>query len=171
MEIAANGDWTTVERRGVRGGAPDAPGCAAVADLRHERGRSLHALMESYRCSPEACHAEAGAAVPADVTQAVLSAPGAEAVRSLGDSSKGRLLFGAGLGDTWHALPPLFFVRAGAAPKRLVLALEGQLQLARRADRVLVAEEFSGANPHVVDLGSGRVVFSAPGRSAVWLPH
>ena len=78
-------DVTPVEMPGTDG-AWSTTRFVDVADLRHERGRSLHALMESYRCSPEACHAEAGAAVPPDVTQAVLSTPGAEAVRSLGDA-------------------------------------------------------------------------------------
>jgi hypothetical protein len=170
VELRADGAWETLERVGTRGGAADAPGCAAVTHLRHERGHSLPGLLASYRCGDDGCHAEAPEPLPSGLADAWRSVAEVQTVRSLAAPSGGRLYFGAGLGDTWHAFAPLWLARPGAAPEKLALDLDGQLQLAPRGVWVLVAREFSGEDPRVVDLRTGRVVFSGEGSSAAWLP-
>jgi hypothetical protein len=171
LELSAAGTWAVSQQRGLRGGAPDAPGCGALTLERVERGASHQELLAKTRCGEEGCHAPAPDPVPAEVARAVGDAGTADEIRSLGDVDGGRLIFGAGLGDTWHVLPPVFAVEPGGNARLLDVGDRHQLQLARRDNFVLISSEFSGDDPIVVDLSTARTVFSASGSSAVWIPE
>jgi len=86
-------------------------------------------------------------------------------------SSAYRLAVGVKQGDTPHLTQPVFsWRRDGDALKRIAVSSGPQLQLARAGSLVLLAREYGGENPLVLDLNSGKTVFSVRGYGAVWVP-
>ncbi len=162
--------WAPRVRVASKGGADGTPGCSVVDDHRRERGTSQARLLASYGCGDGLCGSQPPTALAAAVRAQPGSDPYVEEIRWLGDPASGGLLFGTARGDTWHATTPVWWAKDGAPPLRLELATGRQITLARAGALVLVAAEWTGERPHLVDLRSGRIVFRGEGRAAVWVP-
>ena len=79
-----------------------------------------------------------------------------------------------GFGDSGHAMAPVTWVDRGRNTRHLVFAdslRAPQVGLAERGGFMLIASEYSGSFPAVVDLRSGRVLLSVtrPSARAVWV--
>ncbi len=152
---------------------------------RRERGASQFTLYESYRCArfidrssstlclqeiPPALDAEFEAYKRSEAFKA--SGTWYDAVRYLATGQAYELAYGVAEAHALHVYGQVFVVapdKGGIEP--LALEVGPQLQIGLAPGYVLVAEEYSGANPHVIDLASGRVVFQARGHSALWVPE
>lgn len=81
-----------------------------------------------------------------------------------------RLVYNIAFGDTPHVVAPVVIERSNTGARRVVgPTAPRQLQIAVRDQLALIANEYSGASPFVVDLASGRVVWSDDGVFALWL--
>ena len=88
------------------------------------------------------------------------------------------LAYGAAIGHATHIYGQVFLVRredGRIEPLELDLGRQMQIGLAPGfalvAEEYSVAEEYTGAKPHVIDLNAGRMVFRAEGHSALWVPQ
>jgi hypothetical protein len=171
FELGSGGTWTLVARRVTKFGAGDTPGLDVVSGFRHERGVSQDSLLTSYTCAyGQTCGRD-------------LPAPTASALRGLvnypatnfryippADGLSG-LVFRTIMGDTLHAETPVFSVSQGNRTLRQInLYHRNQIGLARNGRYLLLADEYSGDNPVLLDLKTGDTVFSIRARAAVWVP-
>ncbi len=172
VERAAVG-WKVVARAASWGEAEGAPDCSVVGKLRSERGAMQRALLLTGSCV-DGC----GESAPPDLVSRLQPSPlldrQIDEVRAIRDPSGGALVFGASFGDTLHAMAPVWFVKAPGEPTRLPPLLGEydyrQIAIWKSGGFALITEEYSGGNPHVVELATGDVVFSGEGDHAVWAP-
>lgn len=88
-----------------------------------------------------------------------------------GAEERHRLIYKIVQGDNLHILAPIL-IEAAESNRINALSIEDeQVRLQPRGDLVLLAEELTGANPRVLDLGSGQVIWEADGRFAFWWPR
>jgi hypothetical protein len=92
------------------------------------------------------------------------------------DRSMG-LEMGAGTGDTYHAFAPVTWVDRVHSRRATVYApgqagMNDQIAFGVRGDFVLIASEYEGGNPSIVDVRDGNIVMRVDGPSAraVWVP-
>ncbi len=82
------------------------------------------------------------------------------------------LAYGVAEAHALHVYGQVFVAAPDAGRiEPLALDIGPQLQIGLARGYVVVAEEYSGANPQVIDLATGRVVFRARGHSALWVPE
>ncbi len=115
-----------------------------------------------------------GAAVEAYKRSEAYKASGTwyDAVRYLATDQAYELAYGVAEFHALHVYGQVFVV-APDEGRIVPIELEAgpALQIGLARGYVLVAEERSGANPQVIDLATGRVVFRARGHSALWVPE
>lgn len=141
---------------------------------RKESGISQFSLYQSYRCaSSDLCDREAPLAVRPKFEALMAAGVPFDFVGYLGPSNTTHgLAFGVVEAHGLHAYGQVFVVAPDEGSiEPLELAVGPQFQIGHAKGYVLIAEEYSGADPHVIDLASGRVVFRADGRSALWVPE
>ena len=141
---------------------------------RKESGTSRFRLYQSYRCaSSDLCDREAPLAVRPKFEALMAAGVLFDFVRYLGPSNTTHgLAFGVVEAHALHAYGQVFVVAPDEGRiEPLELAVGPQFQIGHAKGYVLITEEYSGADPHVIDLTSGRVVFQADGRSALWVPE
>lgn len=152
---------------------------------RREGGVSQFALHESYRCartmdrsSSTLCLQEVppalGAAFEAYKRSEAFKASGTwyDAVSYLATDQAYDLAYGVAEAHALHVYGQVFVVAPDAGRiEPLALEIGPQLQIGLARGYVVVAEEYSGADPQVIDLATGRVVFRARGHSALWVPE
>ena len=81
------------------------------------------------------------------------------------------LAFGVAYGDTPHLTDAIQLVqRDSLTATRLAVKSGKQVQLGLAGNLALIAGEYSGRNPVVVDLDSGNTLFTGKGFGAVWVP-
>ena len=90
------------------------------------------------------------------------------------DRSMG-LEMGSGMGDTYHAFAPVTWVDRANSQRAVVYAAAGvddQIAFGVRGDFLLIATEFEGKHPSIIDLRNGKTVMRVDGPSAraVWVP-
>jgi hypothetical protein len=99
-------------------------------------------------------------------------------VPSAGDSSLG-VEVRVGFGDSEHAMEPVVWVNRSRQTRKTVFGRRdshdgsfGQIAFTERGGLLLIASEYSGAFPTVVDLRSGKILFSVRRASAraAWVP-
>lgn len=185
QEMTAPDAWSIVRQAADVHGYEGEPCTRLDVTSRRERGTSQFTLHESYRCarsidrsSSTLCLEEVppalGPAFEAYKRSEAFKASGTwyDAVRYLATDQAYELAYGVGEGHALHVYGQVFVVapdKGGIEP--LALEVGPQLQIGLTRGYVLVAEEYSGADPHVIDLASGRVVFRARGHSALWVPE
>jgi len=172
LELNAHGRWVRIARRATKYGAGDTPGSLEVKDFWHEQGASQRNILMSYTCAyGESCgrnlpksffpalHA-AGNYTPADFNYF----PASNGWRGI--------VFQTIEGDTVHQHTPVFtFSQKDPKLVRLEsLPNDERVGLGRSGRYLLIAEEYTGDNPVVIDLKTGRVAFSEAALSAVWIP-
>lgn len=152
--------------------------CGAFADARRGSATSTSSarLMRAYQCAGghAACAKLDGAAVPASVKDTLLKGrQDIDTIATLDVPEAPRLvLAGIATGDTPHFHAPLHLLpRAGGTPAKLDVPAGPQLQLGLQGRWLLVAGEYGGEAPAVVDVSTGTVVFRAQGRLATWVPR
>lgn len=150
--------WQLIARRATKDQAGDTPGLSVTDDLRHEDGVSNQRLLESYTCSAGICRNAVAAALARRASQAAKRALDPDEVSIFpGDGKQPALLFGTVMGDEVHITGPVLFVPAG---EKAIVALptEGrrQLGLGFAKSLVLLADEYTGATPIVIEWGQAR---------------
>ena len=181
--------WSLVERRA---GSASYEGEICVwldVTRRRERGRSRFALYETYRCArtmgysteeynselclpnlPEALHDKFKAYKKSEGYKA--SGDPYDFVSYLATDGAFDLAYGASVGHATHIYGQVFLVaRQDGRIEPQQLDLDPQMQIGLAPGFALVAEEYSGAKPHVIALNAGRVVFRAEGHSSLWVPQ
>jgi len=142
-----------------------------VSRFRHERGVNQSRLLMSYTCAyGETC----GNHLPKPLVSRLREVGNYPATdfRYIppGDGLRG-LVFRTGTGDTPHAETPIFLVsQGGQTLRRIKLNHRDQIGLGRNGQYLLLADEYSGDNPVLIDLETGNTVFSVRARAAVWVP-
>lgn len=176
--------WMVIEQR-PDSGSYEGETCVwlDVTRRREHGGASRFALFETYRCARTLGYSEADynsqlclEAVPEARRQEfdAKRLPDAryEFVSHLPTDGAFDLAYGAAVGHATHVYGQVFMVRRDDGRiEPLQLDLDPQMQIGLAPGFALVAEEYSGARPHVIDLNAGRVVFRAEGRSALWVPQ
>jgi hypothetical protein len=174
LELAPDGKtWKVLARRATKELAGDTPGLSVVDDLRHEDGVSDVRLLGAYTCDAGQCRND----VPADLAEQVNRQTGRRvaaddlSIWKLGPRDPA-IVFGTVMGDEVHMTPPVLLVSADG---RSVTALptQGREQVGLAVDEpyLLLAGEWTGKDPVVIDVRSGRVRFSAKGLAAMWVPR
>jgi hypothetical protein len=185
QEMTAPGAWSIVEQAADVHGYEGEPCLKLDVTKRREGGASQFSLYESYRCarffgrsSSTLCLEEVppalGTEFEAYKRSEAYKASGTlyDAVRYLATDRAYDLAYGVAEGHALHVYGQVFVV----APEEgriqpLKLEVGPALQIGLAPGYALVAEERSGADPHVIDLASGSVVFRARGHSALWVPE
>ncbi len=158
-------------RRATKHGAGDTPYLDVVNGFRHERGVSQGRLLMSYACAyGETC----GEHLPKPLVSRLREMGNYPATdfRYIppGDGLRG-LVFRTGMGDTLHAETPVFLVsQRGQTLRRIKLHHRDQIGFGRNGRYLLLADEYSGDNPILIDLETGNTVFSVRARAAVRVP-
>ncbi len=81
-------------------------------------------------------------------------------------------VFRTDMGDTQHAVGPVFLVsHQGRIVRRIKLHHLDQIGFARNSRYLLLANEYSGDNPTLIDLETGQAVLAVRARAAVWVPR
>jgi hypothetical protein len=171
LELGPSGKWLSVARRATKDEAGDTPGLDVVGDLRHERGASQDTLLMSYTYAYREMRGEdlPKGLIPR-LTMAVNHSPHDFVYVPEGHGFAG-LLFPTAFGDTEHAETPLFLVSPTHRLRRIKLRNDGgQIGLGRDGRYLLVAEEYSGDDPTVIDLKTSTTLVSEHARAAVWVP-
>ena len=182
--VPATGAW---QRLAIP--APESAGkdeaCSGFAQRHRPAAGSISsaALLKRQPCAaPESVCATLGDARFATARAAVLKATqGLDAVAfALAQPETGTsapasyyLAIGVATGDTPHLLAPAWLVEreSGVLVTPPVKSAGPQLQAAVAGRYVVLAAEYSGADPVVVDLGSGKTVLETnAGSAAVWVP-
>lgn len=165
--------WRVLARRATKDDAGETPGIAVADDLRDELGRSSERLARSYTCESGRCRN--------DVAPHLAAAASAAAGRRLSndDLSVWRagpglrpIVFGTVMGDTLHTTPPVLLASPDLRSATPIATGErSQIGLGVAGGLLLVADEWSGARPVVVDLRSGSIRLRVDdARGAVWVP-
>jgi len=174
LELGDDGrTWKMLARRATKDLAGETPGISVVDDLRHEWGASNDSLLASYTCGAGQCRTE----VPANLIKLAQAQTthklSIEDVSMLSvNSTRTAVLFETSSGDQLHMMPPVVLI---AVDHRATLVLpereRKQLGLGIAQSYLLVADEWTGSQPMVIDLRTGKVQFQADGWAAVWLPR
>lgn len=164
--------WKLIARRATKDQAGDTPGLSVTDEFRHEDGVSNQRLLESYTCSAGICRNEVPAALAGLASKAAKRTLDPDEVSIFpGAGRRPALLFGTVMGDEVHITGPVLFVPPG---ERAIVALptEGRRQLGLGFERslVLLADEYTGVTPVVIDMKSGAQRFRAQGSGATWIP-
>ena len=80
-----------------------------------------------------------------------------------------RLMYKLVMGDTLHVLGPVLLLDAQGAVVQTLGASEDQFTLWQHGALVLATDQYSGAQPLVIDLAAGRILWEADEGMAVWL--
>lgn len=173
MEYEDGDGWQNVARLASRWDAEDTPGLSVADDFRNEVGLSGETFARQALCKQEDC----APALPGKLEEAARSLygddPYAEEIRYLPPADGvGGVVFALAFGDSWHAFAPLYFLaESGADLQQMDLNSLHQVMLSQKGRYLLVAEEYSGANPHIVDLTDGKTIFREGATRAIWLPE
>lgn len=150
--------------------------CLAFADTRHAGARSVSSsrLMRTYACAAPGslCDTPDSSDLSKAKRARLLKAHHTiDAVRVIKSSSgPAMLVVGIATGDTPHLHQPLFvLVGASAKMTRLPLPTSDQLQIGHSGDLIVAASEYRGEDPVVIDVATGRILFSSKGYAAIWL--
>ena len=171
LELTRNGKWLPVARRATKFEAGETPGLDVVNEFRHERGASQNTLLMSYTYA----HGKLGGEnLPKELISRLTKA-GIHSVSDFtyapGGNGLAGLVFPAVMGDTLHAETPLFIVSQTGQLRRIKLrSRDDQIGLTRSSRYLLIANEYSGDDPTVIDLKTGTTLISERARSAVWVP-
>ena len=173
LELDRNGKWLFVGRRATKIGAGEAPGLDVVHDLRHERGASKDSLLLSYAYA----HAKIrGETLPKNLIPRLRRAGN----YSVDDfvyvpevNGLAGLVFSTVTGDTVHAETPVFLApHDHRSLRRIQLRNRHQPIALGRNDRyLLIADEYSGDDPTVIDLETSKTLLSEHGSASVWVPR
>ena len=164
--------WKLIARRATKDQAGDTPGLSVTDAFRHEEGVSNQRLLESYSCSAGICRNEVSAALAGRASTAAKRTLDPDEVSVFPNAGqRPALLFGTVMGDAVHITGPVLLVPPG---ERAIVALPtaGRRQLGLGFERslVLLADEYTGATPVVIDMTSGAQRFRAEGFGATWMP-
>jgi hypothetical protein len=174
LELQADGTtWKLLATRATKDEAGDTPGISVVDDLRKEAGYSTDRVADLYTCGNGQCGN--------DVPKNLVALASRLAKRKLAEDEISiwrpgpglrSVLFGTGMGDALHAIPPVIILSPDEkSGQNLSLGDLHQLSLGVAAGLLLVTNETDGGHPVVVDLKTGQVRFSTPeATSAVWVP-
>jgi len=173
LELGPRGQWARLARRATKDGAGDTPGTDVVNEFRHERGASEDAIADSFVCGEpetETC----GETLPKSLWPP-LRAAGNYAAADFAYLAPANglmgLTFNTAMGDTMHTLKPLFLVPPdGDKLVPIKLHTMQEVHIGRNGKYLLIDDGDYGDNPIVIDLKTGRTVFSADGCDAVWVP-
>jgi hypothetical protein len=183
-DVPATGAWRRLADPAPEGAGKDET-CSAFAQRHRPAAGSISsaALLKRQPCAAsgsvcstlgDARFATARAAV-LKATQGLDAVAFAQAQPEAGAATPPSyyLAIGVATGDTPHLLAPAWLARreSGALVTPPLKSAGPQLQAAVAGPYVLLAAEYSGADPVVVDLGSGKTVLETNGGSAaVWVP-
>jgi hypothetical protein len=174
LELRTAGHWSVAARRATKYGAGDTPGFDVVDKFRHERGASQLSVLESYTYVHQIIAGRSFHSTPQKFA-ARLRAAGPYSVEDFSYTSfegvNCDLIFQVIEGDTVHASEPLFFAKepnAELARVKLSRSLD-QIGFTQNGHLLLIAEEYSGDHPTVIDLRTGLLSIDS-GQSAVWIP-
>jgi hypothetical protein len=192
QRMAPPDSWALVERRADTASYEGEICIWLDVTRRRERGASRFALYETYRCARNVGHSEEPynselciEEVPEPLREKFEAYRKSEAYKASGvhydfvsllpTDGAFDLAYGAAEGHATHIYGQVFLVaREEGRIEPLQLVSDSylhQMQIGLAPGFALVAEEYSGATPHVIDLNTGRVVFRAEGRSALWVPQ
>lgn len=169
-ELKAPDQWTLVVQKGTKWEAGDTPGPDVVSDYMLETGRSFERGYSqdsddwlSHRTEPPASWLQQNHLRPTDSEE--------EGLAQWVDPALGTgILFNLAFGDTLHAMSPVYYLAQGKAFKIEVFKGRAeQISFAKRAQFILITEEYTGDHPSVLDLKTGKLVWSSQGRTAVWI--
>jgi hypothetical protein len=164
------GKWRQVARRATKDLAGDTPGIAVMDDLRREYGVSNERLFERSSCASGECRNDVAAAVLARVASETGRTYSGDDLSMWKVGAHRTILFGVTEGDQLHMTPPLLVMQQDQSIQALPVEERRQLGLAVRQSLLLIADEWTGAGPQVINLETGAVQFSADGWGAVWVP-
>lgn len=172
LELGPAGGWTFVARRATKYDAGDTPYLKVVDGFRHERGVSQHRLLTSYTCAyRKAC----GEALPRSMVSGLrelVNYPVADFRYIPPQGGRSGFVFRTDVGDALHAVAPVFLVsQHGRTLRRIKLQHLDQIGFALNGRYALLADEYSGDNPVLLDLETSKAVLSARARAAVWVPR
>jgi hypothetical protein len=162
--------WRVVARRATKDLAGDTPGIAVMDDLRREYGVSNDRLFERSSCASGECRNDVAAAVLARVASETGRAYSGDDLSMWKVGAHRTILFGVTEGDQLHMTPPVLLVQPDQSMQALPVEGRGQLGLAIRQSLLLIADEWTGSRPQVINLDTGALQFSADGWGAVWVP-
>jgi hypothetical protein len=168
LELGGDGHWKMIVQKGTKWQAGDTPGDSVVDDWRHEEGFSQRTLLMRGTCLSGLCREDLPEALAAQVRE-----------RGLGDvddfsyypSATNGVIFRTVMGDTLHATQPVFRVRDGQVGDAVELGAAKQMGFSAMDHYLLIADEYTGNNPHVIDLKNGTIVFASRGHGSVWIPR
>ena len=145
-------------------------GWAATVDRPITEPGPAKALLAAPRCDGPGCGEidPAKAQAAAMVLEADLNEDYVEQLKPT--RSELRLIYRVVVGDTGHAAGPVVLQDAAGQEVARFFDRRRQVILAQRGALVLIAEEYTGADPVIVDLETGRVVWQSTGKGAVWWP-
>lgn len=171
LELGSGGKWTLMARRATKYGAGETPGLDVVNGFRHESGVSQDRLLMSYTCAYGKILRKDLPTPMASSLREVVNFPATD-FRYLppADNLDG-IVFRTVMGDTLHAAAPVFLVsQRDQTLRQIKLDREDQIGFARNSRYLLLANEYSGDNPILLDLETGNTVFSIRAHAAVWVP-
>jgi hypothetical protein len=164
------GKWRLVARRATKDLAGDTPGIAVMDDLRREYGVSNDRLFERSSCAGGECRNDVAPSVLTRVASETGRAYSSEDLSMWKVGAHRTVLFGVTEGDQLHMTPPMLLIQPDQSMTTLPVDGRKQLGLAVSQSLLLIADEWTGARPQVINLETGAVQFSANGWGAVWVP-
>lgn len=150
--------------------------CDALAEARRVQGPSISsaALLARMPCAAtgSVCDAAPGPSGPDLVARLRQARVDTEAMTTVdSEGSAWFLVFRTSQGDTPHLMGEAYAVsRQAGEVRRLGFDADRQLQVSLRGRLALIASEYSGDDPQIVDLDTGAVIFRAKGSAAAWVP-
>ena len=170
LECGPRGEWTRIAQRATKDEAGDTPGMEVVDEFRHERGASRDTIINSCIC---ANWAMCGNDAPKSFVRLLRAADQDGEFRYIPPrNGLMGLLFATAFGDTLHTVPPFFLVsQSGEHMKQIELGDRNAVDACPDSQSLLIADQYGGDNPIVIDLKTGRAVFSSENATdAVWIP-
>ncbi len=161
LELARNGKWLPVVRRATKFEAGDTPELDVVDEFRHERGASQNTLLMSYTYAYGKLGGE-------DLPKELVSHLTKAGIHSVDDFTYAPgangllgLVFRTVMGDTVHAETPVFLISQTGQLRRVKLRVrDDQIGLGHSGRYLLIADEYSGDDPTVIDLKTGATLIS-----------
>jgi hypothetical protein len=158
--------WTQLGVFPTRMQAGDTPGLSVAGDLLKRKNWPALAEMQTACGTGQDCQA------PEGWNERLGSVVGAAPDDEVGflPSGDGGWLFKVVYGDTPHAFPPVFWCADAECEQRTQLedVAEGQLTVHPMPGHVLVATEYTGANPKVYTEGQAAPVMSVEAEASAW---
>lgn len=156
------------------GGEGDIEACENFTETQtsQEGNFSARSYYDERSCLADACARILDASAARAYAEALQLDPDFDLVAKYSGAEKRHwLIYKIVQGDDSHILAPVL-IESAESNRIDTLSFEyEQVRLQPREDLILLADEFTGAGPRVLDLGSGKIIWEVDGRFAFWWPR